>query len=144
MFSSKNVINGTYGSIWVDSEKINECYGLKATIEMKREDVKIAGDAWNHTKLIGYSGKGSIKLNKATSRFVDKIFSIINTGEDAVFEIQSMLADPDALNHGRETVVLKNVVFDELTLADWEAAKAGTYEIPFTFSGADFQEKISE
>lgn len=141
-FQAKNVINGTYGSIWVDSEKINECYGLKATIELKREDVKMVGNAWGGKKLIGFSGKGSIKMNKVTTRFAAKIFDIINTGMDAVFEIQSMLADPDAVGKGKETIVLKNVIFDELTLQDWEAEKAGTYEIPFSFSGADYQDKI--
>jgi hypothetical protein len=139
-FQANKVINGTYGSLWVDSEKINECFGLKATVEFKREDVKMAGNPWGGKKLIGYAGKGSIKMNKVTTRFASKIFDIINTGMDAVFEIQSMLADPDAL--GRETVVLKNVVFDELTLQDWEVEKAGTYEVPFTFSGAEYQDKI--
>lgn len=139
-FQAKNVINGTYGSIWVDSEKINECFGLKATIEFKREDVKMCGNAWGGKKLIGYAGKGSIKMNKVTTRFQKKIFDIINSGKDAVFEIQSMLADPDAL--GRETVVLHNVIFDEMTLQDWEVEKAETYEIPFTFSGADYQDVI--
>lgn len=141
-FQAKNVINGTYGTIWVDSEKINECFGLKATVELKREDVKMVGNPWGGKKLIGYAGKGTIKMNKVTTRFTDKVFGIINSGMDAVFEIQSMLADPDAINGGKETVVLKNVCFDEISLQDWEAEKAGTYEIPFTFSGAEFQDKI--
>lgn len=141
-YAGKQVISGTWGSLWVDSEKINECFGLKATIEMKREEVKIAGEMYTQTKLVGAQGKGSIKMNKVTTRFVEKIFNIINSGEDAVFEIQSMLADPDAINKSKETVVLKNVAFDELTLQDWEVGTPGTYELPFTFAGAEFLDKL--
>jgi hypothetical protein len=138
----KRVISGTWGSIWVDSEKINECFGLTATVELKREEVKIAGQMWTESKLVGVQGKGSIKMNKVTTRFVEKVFNIIETGEDAVFEIQSMLADPDAINKGKEVIRLKNVVFDELTLQDWEVGTPGTFELPFSFSGAYVLERI--
>ena len=139
-YETKKVINGTWGSIWVDSEKINECYGLQATIEMQREAIKVCGSLYEHNKLVGAKGKGTIKMNRVTSRFVEKIFNILETGKDAVFEIQSMLEDPDAL--GRETVVLKNVTLDELSLQDWEAGAPGTYEVPFSFAGAEYLDKI--
>ena len=140
-YETKKVINGTFGSIWIDSEMINECYGLKATIEIKRENVKVCGDLWEHNKMVGASGKGSIKMNRVTTRFMDKVYSVIETGKDCRCEIQSMLADPDAL--GRETVVLKDVTFDELAIQDWEAATPGTYEIPFSFTGLTYMDRIS-
>lgn len=141
-FKGKNVINGTYGSVWVDGEKINECFGLKATVEIQREDIKMCGNLWTASKMLGATGKGSIKLHKVSTRFEEKIFNAINTGEDTDFEIQSMLADPDALNKGKETVLLKGVQFDELTMQDFEAGAAGTVEIPFRFSGAEYLDKI--
>ena len=141
-YETKRVINGTFGSIWVDSEKINECYGLKATVEIKREQVKVCGDLWEHNKMVGASGKGSIKMNRVSTRFVETIFDIIDTGRDAVFEIQSMLADPDAL--GRETIVLKNVTFDELSIQDWESETPGTYEVPFSFAGMEYLDAITD
>ena len=140
-YETKKVINGTYGSIWIDSEKINECYGLTATMEVKREVVKVCGDLWEHNKMVGAKGKGSIKMNRVTTRFIEKVFNIIETGKDAVFEIQSMLADPDAL--GRETIVMKNVTFDELSIQNWEANTPGTYELPFSFAGFVYTDKIT-
>ena len=139
-YETKRVINGTWGSVWVDSEKINECYGLQATVEVKREAVKVCGDLWEHNKMVGCKGKGTIKMNRVSSRFVEKIFNILETGKDAVFEIQSMLEDPDAL--GLETIVLKNVTFDELSMQNWEAEQPGTYEVPFSFAGAEYADKI--
>ena len=139
-YETKRVINGTWGSVWVDSEKINECYGLQATVEIKREAVKVCGDLWEHNKMVGCKGKGTIKMNRVSSRFVEKIFNILETGKDAVFEIQSMLEDPDAL--GLETIVLKNVTFDELSMQNWEAEQPGTYEVPFSFAGSEYADKI--
>ena len=139
-YETKRVINGTWGSVWVDSEKINECYGLQATVEVKREAVKVCGDLWEHNKMVGCKGKGTIKMNRVSSRFVEKIFNILETGKDAVFEIQSMLEDPDAL--GLETIVLKNVTFDELSMQNWEAEQPGTYEVPFSFAGSEYADKI--
>ena len=141
-YETKKVINGTYGSIWIDSEKINECYGLTATMEVKREVVKVCGDLWEHNKMVGAKGKGSIKMNRVTTRSIEKVFNIIETGKDAVFEIQSMLADPDSL--GRETIVMKNVTFDELSLQNWEANTPGTYELPFSFAGCTYTDKNTD
>lgn len=140
-YETKRVINGTFGSIWVDSEKINECYGLKATIEIKREQVKICGEGWEHNKMVGRSGKGSIKMNRISTRFIEKVMTEIDNERDVTCEIQSMLEDPDAL--GRETIVLKNVTFDELSIQDWESETPGTYEIPFSFAGMDYLDTIT-
>ena len=139
-FETKRVINGTWGSVWVDSERINECYGLQATVSVKREQVKVLGDLWEQNKMVGVKGAGTIKMNRVSSRFIDKIFSIIETGQDAVFEIMSQLDDPDAL--GRETIVLKNVKFDELSMQDYESETPGTYEVPFSFSGFEYLDSI--
>ncbi len=44
--------------------------------------------------------------------------------------IISNLADPD--NPRNQRIVAKGVSFDDVTLADWEAAKLGTIDAPFT------------
>ena len=139
-YETKKVINGTWGSVWVDGEKINECYGLQATVEVKREAIKVCGDMWEHNKMVGMKGKGTIKMNRVTSRFVEAVLVEIEQGKDVTCEIQSMLEDPDAL--GRETIVLKNVTFDELSIQDWEAEQPGAYEIPFSFAGMEYVDSI--
>ncbi len=140
MSYAKNVINGKYGEVWIDDEKVAECFGLSAKVELQREDVKICGERFTQTKLIGAKGKGTLKLNKVTTRFAKKISDILATGKDARFEIVSKLADPDALGH--ERVVIKDVCFGDLTLADWEDAKTGTVEAPFTFGGYEYMDTI--
>ena len=57
------------------------------------------------------------------------------TGKDLRHTIISNLDDPDNPNNQR--IALMGVSFDDLTLADWEAAKLGQIESPFTFN--DYQ-----
>ena len=54
----------------------------------------------------------------------------ISAGTDLRHTIISNLDDPD--NPRNQRIVCKGVSFDDLTLADWEAAKLGQIEAPFT------------
>ncbi len=138
---AKNIINGTFGEVWLDADKVGECKGLQAKIDFKKEDVQLAGVLAKETKITGWEGKGSLKLFKVNSRMAQKLRSITKEGKDVRFTVISKLADPDA--HGAERVVVKQVSFDDLTLADWETAKVGEVECPFTFSDYDYLDEIA-
>ena len=51
-------------------------------------------------------------------------------GRDLRHTIISNLDDPDNPNNQR--IAVKGVSFDDLTLADWQAAQLGQIEAPFT------------
>ena len=73
---------------------------------------------------------GSVRLYNATSRLIAAQAEALRRGEDTEFTIISKLDDPDATSVQR--VQVSGVSFDDLTLADWEAARLGTIEAPFT------------
>lgn len=74
---------------------------------------------------------GTVTLKEdATSRLIELEAAAINNGTDLRHTIISNLDDPDNPNNQR--IAVKGVSFDDLTLADWEAAKLGTIEAPFT------------
>ena len=54
----------------------------------------------------------------------------LKQGKDTRHVLVSKLDDPDATSVQRVQVTV--VSFDDLTLADWEAAKIGVIEAPFT------------
>jgi hypothetical protein len=136
----KRVINGTFGEVWMDSDKLADCFGLQAKIDIKKEDVPICGKLGTSKKVTGWDGKGSVKMNKINSRMSLKLKQMLKDGKDVRVTIISKLADPDAF--GSERVVLKSVSFDDLTLADWENAKPGQIECPFTFEDYDYLDEI--
>lgn len=127
----KRVINGTHGMLWLDGEEMAEVIAFQAKDEYQKEAVKIARRMNTSYKIIGVESKGSVKLHKVDSKLIQKIGRMVRDGKTPTFTLQSKLADPDSF--GCESIQLLNVVFDDLTIADWENGVLGTIEAPFTY-----------
>ena len=140
MDSAKRVVSGTWGEVWLDDDKVSECYGLQAKVSFNKEDIALCGQMASDKKVTSIDCTGSLRLHKVTSRMAQAIGESIRNGRDVRFTIVSKLKDPDA--YGAERVVLRNVSFDDLTLADWEAKSVGKVECPFTFTDYEFLDVI--
>ena len=140
MDSAKRVISGTWGEVWLDGDKVSECYGLQAKVSFNKEDIALCGQMASDKKVTSIECTGSLRMHKVTSRMALAIGENIRNGKDVLFTIVSKLKDPDA--YGAERVVLSNVSFDDLTLADWEAKSVGKVECPFTFTDYEFLDEI--
>lgn len=140
MDSAKRVVSGTWGEVWLDDDKVSECYGLQAKASFNKEDIALCGQMASDKKVTSIDCTGSLRLHKVTSRMAQAIGENIRNGRDVRFTIVSKLKDPDA--YGAERVVLRNVSFDDLTLADWEAKSVGKVECPFTFTDYEFLDVI--
>ncbi len=140
MDSAKRVISGTWGEVWLDGDKVSECYGLQAKVSFNKEDIALCGQMASDKKVTSVECTGSLRMHKVTSRMALAIGENIRNGKDVRFTIVSKLKDPDA--YGAERVVLSNVSFDDLTLADWEAKSVGKVECPFTFTDYEFLDEI--
>ena len=140
MDSAKRVISGTWGEVWLDGERVSEAYGLQAKVNFDKEDIPMCRQMGVDAKVTSYKGTGSLRLYKTTSRMAQAIGEYIRDGRDIRFKIISKLKDPDA--YGAERVTIRNVSFDDLTLADWEAKTTGKVECPFTFTDYEFLDMI--
>lgn len=139
-YDGKNVMNGTYGEVWIDGDYVAEAIGLQAKVTLSKSDVNICKKLGKSYKVTGYEGKGTLKLNHVTSRMSMLISDNIKQGKETVCNVISKLSDPDAF--GAERVSIKDVTFDEFTLADWEAKKNGEESVAFTFSDWDYLDRI--
>ena len=126
------VINGTYGTVFLGDDEVAEMKSFQAKLEFQKEEIKVAGQMATDTKLMGYSGKGSLSLHKVNSRMVKALLEQIKEGKDPRFTLIGKLADPNS--EGAERIAIKNVSFDDLTLFDFEVGAVGTCECPFTFT----------
>ncbi|HHY27414.1 MAG TPA: phage tail tube protein [Desulfitobacterium dehalogenans] len=140
MDSAKRVMSGTWGEVWLDNAYVGECYGMQAKVSFNKEDVQICGRMATDKKISSISCTGSLRMHKVSSRMANAIGSSIRNGKDLRFVVISKLNDPDA--YGAERVVLKNVSFDDLTLADWEVATNGKIEAPFTFTDYELLDAV--
>lgn len=130
--NANKVINGTFGEVWLDGDKVSECYGLEAKVELNKEEIDICGKLGTDTKMMGYKGTGTLKCHKINSRIMNKISDDIKNGINPRFQILSSLKDP--ASDGAERVLIKDACFDDIALAGWEAKQKGTVESPFTFT----------
>lgn len=139
-FNADRAINGTFGEVYVDDEKIAEVVAVNGKLELQYEDVPQAGILGKPRKMVSVSGKGSIKFTHVTTRFAAKIAQAIKENRTPRFEVMSKLHDPSA--YGYETVWFHDCTFDDLTAADWEVSKIGTVEAPFAFTSCEYVDKI--
>ena len=82
-------------------------------------------------KMTGLSGTGTVRIYNATSRLITAESDALKSGKDLRHTMITNLDDPD--NPSNQRIALKGISFDDLTLADWEAARLGQIEAPFTF-----------
>lgn len=139
-YSPERTINGTFGSLWVDDYFLSEVTGLEAKVSLEKTEVNQVGSLAKGYKITGMDCKGTIKLNKVTSYFINLLSENIKNGKTTTCTIISKLDDPDAF--GSERVKLTGCTFDELTLANWEAKKLGEESIPFSFTGWELLDTI--
>lgn len=137
--TAKRVINGTWGELWIDGDKISECTACQLKVGKNKETVNLCGQFMEDTKATSGSGTGSLTLYHVDSGFASRQADL-QKGVDRRFTLVSKLADPDS--YGAERVAVYNLSFDDLTLADWKAATVGTVTAPFTFSRYEFLDQI--
>lgn len=129
------VRSGTWGSLWLDGEQVAECYGCQIKLSKTKEDVTRCRTLVAGKKLTGISGTGTVRIYNATSRLIQAEAQALKNGQDLRHTLISNLDDPD--NPSNQRISVTGVSFDDLTLADWEAAKLGQIEAPFTFEDFD-------
>ena len=129
--SAKRVINGTFGEVWLDGEKVAECTACQLRVGKNKQTINLCGQFMDDSKATNGSGSGSLTLYKVDSGLIEKQVDL-QDGVDRRY--------PDGW--GAERVAVYNVSFDDLTLADWKAATVGTVTAAFTFSRFELLDQI--
>ena len=140
-FSPEKTINGTFGSVWIDDYFLAEVTALEAKVSLEKTEVNQTRTLAKGYKITGIDCKGTIKLNKVTSYFINLLSDNIKKGKMTSCTIISKLEDPDS--DGTERIKLTGCTFDELTLANWEAKKLVEESIAFSFTGWEILDTIS-
>lgn len=140
MNDASKVINGTYGTVWVDGELWAEVESFEAKVVISYEDVNFANSGATHKKGTGYAGEGTMTLKKVYSRVQRKVAENLKRGVFPRSTIAGKLADPES--YGTERVVLNDVTFNEVMLMKFEQKALGSEEVPFNFSDYDMPDLI--
>ncbi len=130
-FKAEQVINGTWGEVWIDGQYLAQATALKATVTLKKTSIAMVQRLNEGQKMTGIELKGEIKLHKINSAIMKKMSDCFKRGKMMTCTIVSNVKDPDAL--GAERVALYGCLFDNLVLVDWEVGKMSEESYNFTF-----------
>lgn len=130
LLDASRVRSGTWGTLWLDGEQVAECYGCQIKVNKNKEDVQRCRTLISGKKMTGVSITGSVRIYNATSRLIQAEGAALSKGQDLRHTLISLLDDPD--NPNPQRIAVEGLSFDDLTLADWQAAQLGQIEAPFT------------
>ena len=134
-FDESQVMNGTFGEAWCNGLQWANVKSVQGKIDKNKETFNIAGKMMEVHKVISTTGKGSVTLYKIDSDIQKMELDALNEGKTLKHTIIAGLKDPNAKH---EKVAYRGVSFDDITLSDWEVAKLGEVELPFTFEKAEY------
>jgi translation elongation factor EF-1beta len=139
--NTNKIINGAHGKVWWDGEKIGNIKSFQAKVTMNYEEVNQSEQLVPGYKYMGYSIAGTMTMNKIDSFTAEKLADAIKSGIMPEADLIAALEDPAA--YGYERVEITGVVFDEMTLMDFEVAAKLEEELPFKATGFRYMDKIS-
>jgi hypothetical protein len=129
---AKNIINGTFGTLWVDNEPWLDVESFEAVVNVDYEDVNMAGNLATFKKQTGWNGTGSMTIKKVYSRMTKKMAEGVKKGQTPRMKLVGKLADPDAF--GAERVAIYDVTMDSFTLMKFEQKTNLSEDVSFAFS----------
>lgn len=140
---TSRVINGSYGEVWHEGKWLTNTQSAEATVEINKEEINRSGTRWVGHKVTSLTGTGTITGYKVTSDFIRLVGAVANdSSKPYVTELILKLNDPESF--GAERVRLKGVQFDQIPLGNFEVGSLIEEELPFTFSGYDLLDFITE
>lgn len=137
---AQKTINGTYGEIWFNGQKLGNCKAFQAKVTGEYQELDISGKSGKYQKWLGYSIAGTITLIKLDSTIVSMVLPFWKTHQNPTFTIVGKLADPSA--YGAERISLTGVTIDEATLLDYEQKTVKDEEVPFKAEEYDLLDLI--
>ncbi len=131
-FKSQEIIAGTHGIVWVNDEEWINVTKFEAKVTGEFEDIHMAGEMGVFKKMLGWTGEGTIIVNKINSTISKMLAENFKKGIMPEIKIVGKLADPQA--KGAERVEILDVTFSEFMLLNFELKTKMEEEVPFSFS----------
>ncbi|RDY70323.1 phage portal protein [Halobacillus trueperi] len=138
---AERVVNGSFGELWENGEWQDNINSTTANVEISKNALNLSGRRWQSHKVVSLNGTGTASGYKVTSKMVQQNrWAEGERGVPVKTELISKLDDPEAFGH--ERIRLKNVKWDQITLANWTAGQEVEEETPFTFEGFELLDPI--
>lgn len=140
--TAQDTINGNEGKGYLTingkTRELFELLNIDARIEMVISERKVMGNRMAQNKVVGAKGTGSLKMYFNNADLLKEVQNYIKTGKYPEISIQAYVDDKTS-SVGRQEVVLRNVIINQLTAIklDAETEDGLTEESDFTFGSLD-------
>lgn len=143
-----DVISGREGTAFmtIDGRNVPMFFlkKIEATVELVKTEVPVLGKRTNQQKVTGANGTGSMTIHKVTSEFANIAVNYMKTGVIPDVTVKVTNDDPNS-TIGRQTILLKDVIFDSIVIAKLDVESETLDEdVDFTFSDTDILEAFAE
>ncbi|MET1928414.1 phage tail tube protein [Enterococcus faecium] len=143
-----DVISGREGTAFmtIDGRNVPMFFlkTIEATVELVKTEVAVLGKRTNQQKVTGANGTGSMTIHKVTSEFANIAVNYMKSGTIPDITVKVTNDDPNS-TIGRQTVLLKDVIFDSIVIAKLDVESETLDEdVDFTFSDTDILEAFTE
>lgn len=143
-----DVISGREGTAFmtIDGRNVPMFFlkTIEATVELVKTEVPVLGKRTNQQKVTGANGTGSMTIHKVTSEFANIAVNYMKSGTIPDITVKVTNDDPNS-TIGRQTVLLKDVIFDSIVITKLDVESETLDEdVDFTFSDTDILEAFTE
>lgn len=138
--NGSRVMNGTWGTVWADGSEVAEISAFQLKVTKNWDPINMCGQMAEDRKLTSIKITGSMTLHKVYSRGAEDVRAA-DQGHDVRRTLVGKLDDPDA--YGAERIAVYGMNYDEQTLMDFAAAKAGSVTVPFQATKFEYLDEVA-
>ncbi len=139
-FNKNRVLVGTNGYLWLNGDLLAQIKKVEVKVTGSFEDISVCGEYGTYSVYTGWSGEGTITLQKIDSTALKTLGDAYKSGIMPDLKIISKLTDKETQKS--ERVSISDVVFTEFYLANFENKGLIEEAIPIKFSDYEILETI--
>jgi len=140
MVNTNRILKGNSGDVWLNGQLLGTLKTIKASIKGDFESDNFIGDNANYSIYNGWTGDGSLTLEKIDSTLWKLCADAYKSG--VMPDIKIITALTDASSGKSERASIENITFTGFDLVNIEAKKIISEDFAFTFSNYEVLETI--
>lgn len=133
-------LSGTKGQVWFGGELLANLKSIEAKVTGEFEDITVCGSYSTEKEYLGWTGEGSMTLQKIDSSVIKAMADAYQKGTMPSLKIVTKLVN--ASSGKAERVAITGITVSEFMLAKFEAKAVIEEEIPFSFTDYEIIETI--
>lgn len=141
MVNVNRILKGNSGNVWFNGKLLASVKKIEAKVKGEFEDTNFCGDNATYSIYNGWSGEGTLTLQKIDSEVWKLVADAYKSG--IMPDIKIITSLKDVSTNQSERASISNITITEFNLAAFEAKKPIEEDFPFKFSNYEPLEAIS-